>query len=213
MSQLFHPSLFETPNGDTPQNQRTLDIISDERKNRLGSDSTENLVSPGSYPFTVNDKGLSGSNTRHLLKGIFGESLLTFLFFSDKNVENIQSITKKIVFKEMGRVIDSQDVNELLIIMRSIYLEYSSHPPIIDENTPEEKRRKILPLYTQEVKRLNELVINEIVPKIVSNLQQYLDYLRDSTTQPYQMDSPKNVNSAGQKQYRSVTQVLLGGNL
>lgn len=213
--QMFHPSLFETPNGDTPKNNRTLKMVENDRTYRLGSESSDlvSLVSPGNFKFTVDDKQLSGSNTRHLLKGIFDESLLTFLFFSDKNVKNIQAIIKKLVFKEMGYVIDDQDYNELLIIMRSIYLEYSSHPPIIDEDTPEDAKKKIMPMYTKEVQRLNEIVVNEVVPKIVSSLQQYLDYLRDSTQQPYQRNSPQNANSAGEKQYRSITQVLLGGQL
>jgi len=64
-----------------------------------------------------------------------------------------------------------------------------------------------------EVSRLNAIVINQVVPNIVSQLQQYIDYLKDASEQPYYMDKPKNVSIKGQKQYRSITQVLSGGDL
>ncbi len=210
----FHPSMFETPNQDVPQEERTLLAIREQRKTRLGGDSDlSSLESPGKYAFTEDDKAISGSNTRHLFKNLYGETLLTFLFFSSDNVKNIQNLIKYLVHKEMGYIVDDQDPTELLIIMRSIFLEYSAHPPLINEDTPDDVRAKLLKKYTAEVTRLNEIVVNQIIPKVVSQLQQYLDYLRDSSQQPPQMDLPKNVNISGEREYRSVTQVLLGGSL
>jgi hypothetical protein len=158
-------------------------------------------------------QNLSGSNTRHLFKNLYGETLLTFLFFSSQNVDNIQKLVRMVVFKETQLVLDNQSTNELLIVMRSIFLEYSAHPPLIDPEMSSETKQQLYVMYTQEVSRLNEIVINAIVPKIISQLQQYLDYLRDASTQPYQTDTPQNVSIAGERQYRSVTQVLTGGEL
>jgi hypothetical protein len=76
--------------------------------------------------------------------------------------------------------------------------------------TSQEKSELIIK-YKNEVSRLNQIVINAIVPKIISQIQQYLDYLRDASEQPYQMDKPKNESITGQKEYRSTTQVLFGG--
>jgi hypothetical protein len=73
------------------------------------------------------------------------------------------------------------------------------------------EKSELIIKYKNEVARLNEIVINAIVPKIISQIQQYLDYLRDASQQPYQMDQPKNESVIGQKQYRSTTQVLFGG--
>lgn len=209
---VFHPSLFETQAADIPGDKRTLMMVTQERGQRLTADKVEKLESPGSYNFTVDDKQVSGSNTRFLFKNLYGETPLTFLFFSDKNVQNIQNILKYMVYKQNGYVIDNQSVTELLIVMRGIFLEYSFHPKLIDESMSEKEKDELKIKYTNEVKRLNQIVVDYILPKIVSQIKQYLDYLRDASEQPYYMDKPQNVSVTGQKQYRSATQVLLGGN-
>ena len=208
---VFHPSLFESVNADTPSGKRTLMMVTKERGQRLTSDNVDKLVSPGSFDFTTDDSKLSGSNTRFLFKNLYGETPLTFLFFSDKNINNIQNILRYNVNKETGYVIDNQSNTELMIVMRSIFLEYSLHPKLIDEKMSSEERRELLVKYTMEVERLNHIVINATLPKVISQIQQYVDYLRDASQQPYYMDKPKNESVAGQKQYRSATQVLLGG--
>lgn len=209
---VFHPSLFETTSKDTPSDKRTLMVITKERSQRLTSDKVDNLTSPGSYDLTIDDKKVSGSNTRFLFKNLYGETPLTFLFFSDKNIRNIQNMLKYLVYKENGYIIDDQSVTELLIIMRGIFLEYSLHPKLIDESMSDEEKNILKIKYTNEVKRLNQLVIDYIVPKVISQIQQYVNYLKDASEQPYYMDKPQNVSIQGQKQYRSTTQVLLGGN-
>lgn len=209
---VFHPSVFESIK-DTPFEGRTLMNIRKERSQRLTDDDLKKLRSPGSFKLTENDKLISDSNTRHLYKNLYGETLLTQMFFSKKNIENIQNIIKYIVHKEIGYIIDNQSYNELLIVMRSIFLEYSAHPPLISSNMDEKAKLELYDRYTREVKRLNEIVINEITPKVISQVQQYLDYLRDASTQPYQANTPMNDSISGQREYRSITQVLLGGKL
>jgi hypothetical protein len=110
-------------------------------------------------------------------------------------------------------VIDKQSTDELVIIMRAIYLEYSSHPQILTKDMTEKEKQLLLIEYTKEVDRLNQLVFNNVVPKLVSQLQQYMDYLRDVSQQPQQIDRPKGDSIKGQKQYRSITQVLTGNSL
>jgi hypothetical protein len=210
---VFHQEFFETPNLDVPLETRTLQQIRQQRGQRLTGDKVETLVSPGSFQLSTNSNNVSGSNTRHLFKNLYGETLLTFLFFSEQNINNLQNLIKMVVHREIGYVVDNQSVNELLIIMRAVFLEYSFHPKLIDENTSPKERAELLKKYTAEVERLNTIVINQITPKIISGLQQYLDYLRDASEQPYQMDKPKNDSIKGQRQYRSTTQVLIGGDL
>jgi hypothetical protein len=208
---IFHQKIFETPNADLPIEDRTLMSIRTQRAQRLTNDKVENLVSPGSFNLTPDDKRVSGSNTRALFKNLYGETPLTFAFFSNKNIQNIQDLIKFVVHRETGYVIDNQSVNELMIIMRSIFLEYSLHPKLIDEKMTSQEKSELIIKYKNEVSRLNQIVINAIVPKIISQIQQYLDYLRDASEQPYQMDKPKNESITGQKEYRSTTQVLFGG--
>jgi len=209
---IFHQEIFETPSTDVPLETRTLQMIRKQRGQRLTSEKVEKLKSPGSFNLTV-DNNISGSNTRHLFKNLYGETLLTFLFFSEKNIENIQNVIKFIVHKETKYIIDKQSTNELLIIMRAVFLEYSRHPKLITEKMSKEERDVLLKQYSTEVERLNTIIINQIVPKIISQLQQYVDYLKDASEQPYYMDKPKNDSIKGQKQYRSTTQVLIGGTL
>jgi len=209
---VFHPSIFEISSNDKPLDNRTLQSITKQRGQRLTSETVEKMISPGSFNLTTDDKKVSGSNTRYLFKNLYGETPLTFLFFSDKNIENIQNILRYNVYKETKYIIDNQSTNELMIIMRSLFLEYSAHPKLLDESMSDDERRELLQKYTIEVARLNKIVVDAILPKVISQIQQYVDYLRDASKQPYQMDNPKNESVQGMKQYRSATQVLFGGN-
>jgi hypothetical protein len=210
---LFHPSVFENSEESLPAGQRTLQMIAKERGQRLAEEDITKLVSPGEYPLTPDDTKLAQSNTRFLFKNLYGETPLTFLFFSDVNVENIQKLLRMNVYKQMGYVIDNQSVNELLIIMRSIFLEYAAHPALIDETMSDIKKKELLLKYKKEVVRLNDIVIDEILPKLISQIQQYLVYLKDASKPAYIDFNPKNESTKGQKEYRSITQVLIGGEL
>jgi len=210
-----HPSIFIDTKNTIKQNignQRTLDSITNERQNLLVTTNLSKLESPGAYKFFGDDGDtkLSGSNTRFLFKNLYGETLLTFLFFSDDNINNIQKLIKMLVYKEMNQVIDNQSIIDLQIIMRSIFLSYSLHPKLIDESMSPQEKNALLLQYTTEVDRLNQLVVNETVPLICSQLQQYLSYLTDAGSPRYIMDKPKSDSVTGQKTYRSATNVLLG---
>lgn len=210
---LFHPSSFETPNSDVPMEKRTLMTVRKERGQRLTNEKVDSLVSPGSFNFTSNDKQISKRNGKYLFRTLYGDTLLTDMFFSETNIKNIQDLIRMIVFRETKKIIDNQSFTELLIIMRSIFLEYSAHPKLLDEKMTDKEKQELLIKYTNEVTRLNEIVINAVVPKIVSGMQQYLDYLRDASEQPYYMDKPEQTSIKGEREYRSVTQVLTGGEL
>lgn len=210
---IFQQQIFETTNADVPLETRTLQEIRKQRGQTLTTGKIEELRSPGSFRLTTGKNNLSGSNTRHLFKNLYGETPLTFLFFSKQNIENIQKIIKFVVHREIGYVVDDQSTNELLIIMRALFLEYSLHPKLPDPSMSEKERQELMKKYTTEVARLNTILVNHIVPKIVSQVQQYVDYLRDASQQPYHMDNPQNDSVKGQRQYRSATQVLLGGEL
>lgn len=219
----MHPSQFQNNTINNVSNNikqnRTLVSLTNERKNVFGLNSDQEnsqqidiskLESPGSYAFTSDDKQLSGSNTRFLFKNLYGETPLTFLFFSEDNITNIQNLSKMLVYKQMNYVISDQNVTDLQIVMRSIFLAYSEHPPLLDETMPKEKINMLLKMYTQEVARLNQLVIDTIVPDICSQVQAYLDYLRDAGTPLRTIPRAQSTSIAGTKAYRSATNVWLG---
>ncbi len=78
------------------------------------------------------------------------------IFFSKKNLDYIQDMMKKVIYKETGSIIGRQSDEELLIIMRSYYFSDA-------KNLPYE--------ITKQVAELNYLVIkyavyDEILPKV-----------------------------------------------
>lgn len=209
----FHPQLFENINKN-PGNKSDLRRVQSDRAFRLPNVDVSDLKSPGMWQMTPNkaDQTANASNTNNVMRNIHIENPLSYLFFSERNISDLQNLIRYVVHKEMGQVIDYQSHQELLIIMRAFYLEYGLHPESIELATTAEEKEQILQATVVEVRRLNSLVINEVVPKIASQLQQYLDYLRDASSQPATMDRQINDSISGQKNYRSVTQVWLGGN-
>jgi hypothetical protein len=158
---------------------------------------------------TLDSESLSESNTRFIYKTHRSESFLTFLYFSKKNISNLQILIKYLVHRETNVLIDDQNPRELLIIMRSIFELYSRHPPYFDESKGSQYNISIVNKSVEEVNRLNQIVLNEVVPKIVSMLLQYFGYLKDVQGRRF-MDAPKNDSIAGQRELRSVTSVLTG---
>lgn len=212
----LHPSQFQNDKVNIKsnlKNERTLVSITEERGQTFTTKDLSKLTSPGKFNFTPDDKKLNGSNTKSLFKNLYGETLLTFLFFSEDNINNIQNLIRMKVFKEMKQVIDNQSNIELMVIMRSIFLAFSEHPKLIDPSMSEKERNRLLISYTNEVNRLNQLVVNECVPLVVSQLQQYVTYLHDASTPLKIMDKPISTSVAGTRNLRSVTNILTGNSL
>lgn len=213
----LHPSQFQNNAINNVSNNiketRTLVSLTNERKNVFGlKDDIDisKLESPGTYNLTPDDKKVSGSNTRFLFKNLYGETPLTFLFFSEDNINSIQNLAKMLVYKQMNYVISNQNVTDLQIVMRSTFLAFSEHPKLIDESMSKDEINYLLKMYTQEVARLNELIVNIIVPKICSQIQQYLDYLKCAGNPIQPIPRSINTSVAGTKNYRSITSTLLG---
>jgi hypothetical protein len=132
---------------------------------------------------------------RHVLTGSVCGNLLNQLFLSASNIEIIQNAIRYKVWERSGGklVISKQDETELVITMRSIYLQYG-------RNTPSDVKGQIA--------ELNAKVIEEVVPGIISEAYGYEQYLIDAFTQPTPIPRPSNVSSSGTKTLRSVTSVF-----
>lgn len=123
-----------------------------------------------------------------VLKGIQEVTNLSFLYFSKSNIQNLQTCLKKKIFQQSGGkyLIDDQDEYELLIIMRSMYFEYS-----INQESNIQK----------QIQCLNNKVISEIYPQILSAVDLYYQYLADIESPHQTMDRPKFESMAGTKTY------------
>lgn len=209
----FHPMMFQTLSADNLPSYKNIKEVLNERSSALGTENYDKLKSPGGYDLNPIDK-FNYDNARSMFKNIHGETLLNRLYFSDKNIKQIQNTIRYLVYKFMGQKIDEQSKTDLLIIMRSIYLEYLNQPPEYLETMDYKTKKIVLQQTKDEINRLNNIVVNEVVPKIISELQQYLDYLRDAS-KPYSGDildiKPESISIKGQKNYRSATSVYFGG--
>ena len=130
-----------------------------------------------------------------ILTGTLMMTPLTKLYFSPQNVKAVQNaIRYKVWAKSLGKlIIAEQDETDLVIVMRSIYLQYGRNMPTD---------------ITAQISELNERVCDSILPGIVSNALQYEQYLVDKYTLTTPISRPTCMNSAGTKQLKSVTSIF-----
>jgi hypothetical protein len=139
----------------------------------------------GAQSYKTSDTG-QHSFTSEAIKGIHTESGLSDIFFSSRNIEQVHAGIRYGVHKRTKKVIDNQDEDELKVIMRSMYLQYSQN---------------LSCKFEEQVSVLNHKVIDYCVPQIVTKMQQYFKYISDISTQPDYMTHPVNVSSKGEKTY------------
>ena len=137
--------------------------------------------------------------SQNSLKGADEDSILSKVFFHPKNVDLIQKqIIIEIFHQTNGEyLIEKQSESDLQVVMRSIFLQHAKHQP---DNIKE------------QIRELNNLVVDDVIPGIVSEIKAYFGYLRD-ISQPMQiMDRPENVSSTGTRTLPSVTRTFDRGN-
>ncbi len=127
------------------------------------------------------------------LKGVQSPNEMNKLFFSEDNIRRIQKKIKLAVAtktKNKFRLDVDQNVDDLILVMRSVYMEYGRYLP-----------NNIV----RQVKQLNDQVVKTVLPDIITNIKQYYGYLRDINSPLKPMDRPVNINNAGRKTLPSVT--------
>jgi len=125
----------------------------------------------GGTPLFLKDKMLPKSKTHafNAMKHIFQNTQLSALFFSSKNIQIIENAIKAGVYKMSNKthVIDTQDRDQLYVIMRAIFLQESLNQP---DNL------------TKQIEVLNSRVITYCVPRIYSEILSYIQYKKDIST-------------------------------
>lgn len=125
----------------------------------------------GGTPLFLKDKILPNSKTNYMnaLKHTLQNNQLSALFFSSKNVQIIENAIKAGVYKmsNNAHVIDNQDRDQLIVIMRGIFLQYSLNQP--DH-------------LTEQIESLNSRVISYSVPRIYGEIISYIQYKKDIST-------------------------------
>ena len=127
------------------------------------------------------------------LKGIQSNSDLSKLYFSDTNMKRLQRMIKKEIFKRTGgqfKLDIDQEQRDLFIVMRAVYFEHS----------------RFLPgQIVRQVKRLNQKVLDEIVPGMITEIRQYYGYLKEINKPITPIPRPINVNNRGRRTLPSIT--------
>lgn len=120
------------------------------------------------------------------IKNIHSENPLSSVFFSQHNIKILQDGIRYMVYIKTDNttIIDNQSENELLIIMRSIYLQYS-----------ENKNYEII----KQIKDLNTKVLDYSVPLILVGVNQYINYKSDASQLPIPLEHSINVSPKGTK--------------
>jgi hypothetical protein len=120
------------------------------------------------------------------LKGNLETNPVACLFFGPENVSILQTGMRNMVLnKTCGRIsIGDQSVDELLIIMRSMYLNHS--------------KNSILDVVSQ-VRELNKRVLQFAVPRIIEEAKMHQAYIKRISELPTPLDHGKNDSVKGSK--------------
>jgi len=115
---------------------------------------------------------------RSALSGNDWESnVISQVYFSAENIQIIQNGLRAGVYEMSNHkiVIPPQNMDQLKIIMRSIYFQH------VENYTTN---------ITQQVERLNQLVLEYAVPTVYNEAIGYLKYMQDQSTLVMPMDHP-----------------------
>jgi hypothetical protein len=126
------------------------------------------------------------SNYFESLNGSWEWNVLAQVYFSTENIQIVQNGIRAGVYKmsEGKYNVPPQNIDNVKIIMRSIYMQYAEHYP-----------KDI----TGQVERLNQLVLDYAVPNVFNEAVAYFKYVQDQSTLVVPMDHP-NQNDRTYKQ-------------
>jgi hypothetical protein len=136
-------------------------------------------------PYDLFQETNKQTNFSESMKGIIEPTILSGVFFSRKNIDNLHTKIKVGIKRILNYDINNQSEEEIQIIMRSIYLQLS-------KNTDCDIQK--------QVTDLNKEVLNYCISNIYTNIKQYLGYIRNlSDVSDFVMPPPEETNIAGNK--------------
>lgn len=116
-------------------------------------------------------------------------------FFSESNIKRIQKKIRRDIYERSGRkfVMEvDQDRQKLQAAMEDIYSNYS-------KDLPGGVKR--------QTKRLNQQLIDNLVPNMLTAIKQYYGYMKDISNPIEPIARPMNVNNAGRQTLPSITTI------
>ena len=116
-------------------------------------------------------------NTDTSIKGILEQNSINDIFFSEMNTKVVQDTIRYKVHQNTQQVISEQSTNDLYIIMRSIMLQFANFRTDVDN-------------IVDEIRSLNEKVVEYSVENITSNVKQHQGYIEHLSKLPTPLDMP-----------------------
>ena len=106
---------------------------------------------------------------RESLTGTWEHNPVERAFFSAENIQTIQNTIKSTIYKLSNNryVLPNQNIDNLKIIMRGMYLQYVQHLP---NDVP------------KQIERLNKIVLDYVIPNLYNESIAYEKYIRDQST-------------------------------
>lgn len=131
-----------------------------------------------------------------IVKATLEKNPISEMFFSKANLDHIQGLIIRLVYKNsdgkwsIGRQSDS----ELFVIMRSIYLQYGKNLPMDIKG---------------QVAELNRQVLIDAVPRVMTQVEQHLGYMRDQGSTVLPIPRGELATMAGTKTTKGFSSVFI----
>jgi hypothetical protein len=147
--------------------------------NQLNNSSTQyingrvNILGPNSeVHFSMMDRipvNSTNYSCRDAMNGNWYDTELSNAFFSSKNIQIIQNGIRAGVYNKSNQqyVVGEQNLDELQIIMRGLFLQYAKNQPSG---------------ITQQINDLNKLVLDYAINQVWGEAEGYMKYKRDAST-------------------------------
>jgi hypothetical protein len=135
--------------------------------------------------FSYRTKG-AVSDAEDAIRGNVMPNPVNQTFFSPANVQIVQNKLRYDVYQRSSGefLIDEQSVDELLIVMRAMYLQYG-------KNQNDRVREQVM--------ELNQIVADWCVPRILSECSMHKTYLHDIQHLPVPLEQPVHLTQKGTK--------------
>lgn len=151
----------------------------------LDSKSSAGGSAPSEFPGYKYQTTSEQNFETDMLRGNWETTPVSKIFFSAENMTLIQNGIRRDVYNKSqpkGYVIDDQSVDEIKMIMRAIFYQYS---------------RNLATDIQGQITDLNQKVLDWCVPHILSAVDHYVYYIQDISHLPVPLAQPPNLSRAG----------------
>ena len=130
---------------------------------------------------------MTNDTFRDSISNMWEQSPLSIVYFSRENIQILQNGIRAGIYEKTSNQhrIDNQNVDQLKIIMRSIFIEHAKH------------QKSNIPMQIQE---LNTIVLNYCIEQIYTELVSYLKYIDDISKMHVPNSRPVMTNESKCKQ-------------